>query len=155
MVKKSGHGAVLNLEGKIMTTDLPYILVADDDPDDREALIHPFVQQNPNVSVVVMENGQELLSFLQSCPGDAMPVLILMDYKMPMLTAAEILEKLAEDDRYTAIPKLVWSTSNRAEYVDRCVRYGATAYFAKPSSLAELAQIVDRMTRTFRGIVAS
>ena len=112
-----------------MTNHLPYILLADDDPDDREALIHPFVQQNPNVRVVVMGNG--------------------MDYKMPILTAAEILEKLAEDDRYTAIPKLVWSTSNRAEYVDRCVRYGATDYFAKPSSLAELAEIVDRMTRTF------
>ncbi len=135
-----------------MTTDLPYILFADDDPDDREALIHPFVQQNPNVRVVVMGDGQELLNFLQCCPGDALPVLILMDYKMPMFTAVEILEKLTEDDRYTAIPKFVWSTSNRAEYVDRCVRYGATDYFAKPNSLAELAQIVDRMTRTFQGI---
>jgi len=74
---------------------------------------------------------------------------------MPILTAAEVLEKLAGDDRYTEIPKLVWSTSDRAEYVDRCVRYGATAYFAKPSSLAELASIVDRMSRTFRGIITT
>jgi CheY-like chemotaxis protein len=134
-----------------MNNDLPYVLLADDDPDDREALIHPFVQQNPNVRVVVVGDGQELLHFLESCPGDALPALILMDYKMPILTAAEILEKLAGDDRYTEIPKLVWSTSDRAEYVDRCMRHGATAYFAKPSSLAELANIVERMTRTFRG----
>ena len=134
-----------------MNKDLPYLLLADDDPDDRDALIQPFVQQNPNVRVIVMGDGQELLNFLGDCPGDALPVLILMDYKMPILTAAEVLEKLAEDDRYTEIPKLVWSTSNRAEYVDRCVRHGATAYFAKPSSLAELATIVERMTRTFRG----
>ncbi len=134
-----------------MNNDLPYILLADDDPDDREALIHPFVQQNPNVRVVVMGDGQELLHFLESCPRNALPALILMDYKMPILTAAEVLEKLAGDDRYTEIPKLVWSTSDRAEYVDRCMRHGATAYFAKPSSLAELANIVERMTRTFRG----
>jgi CheY-like chemotaxis protein len=132
-----------------MNNDLPYILLADDDPDDREALIHPFVQQNPNVRVVVMGDGQELLHFLERCPVDALPALILMDYKMPILTAAEVLEKLAGDDRYTEIPKLVWSTSDRAEYVDRCMRHGAVAYFAKPSSLAELANIVDR---TFRGI---
>ena len=138
-----------------MNNDLPYILLADDDPDDREALIHPFVQQNPNVRVVVMGDGEELLTFLENCPGDALPVLILMDYKMPILTAAEVLEKLAGDDRYTEIPKLVWSTSDRAEYVDRCMRYGATAYFAKPSSLAELASIVDRMSRTFRGIITT
>jgi CheY-like chemotaxis protein len=138
-----------------MNKDLPYILLADDDPDDREALIQPFVQQNPNVRVVVMGDGQELLNFLGDCPGDALPALILMDYKMPILTAAEVLEELAEDDRYTEIPKLIWSTSNRAEYVDRCLRYGATAYFAKPSSLVELATIVDRMTRTFRGIITT
>jgi CheY-like chemotaxis protein len=138
-----------------MNNDLPYILLADDDPDDREALIHPFVQQNPNVRVVVMGDGQELMQFLENCPDHALPVLILMDYKMPLLTAAEILEKLAGDDRYTEIPKLVWSTSDRAEYVDRCLQYGATAYFAKPSSLAELATIVERMTMTFRGITAT
>jgi CheY-like chemotaxis protein len=134
-----------------MNNDLPYIILADDDPDDREALIYPFVQQNPNVRVVVMGDGQELLHFLEHCPDNSLPVLILMDYKMPILTAAEILEKLAGDDRYTEIPKLVWSTSDRAEYVDRCLQHGATAYFAKPSSLAELATIVDRMTLTFRG----
>ena len=83
------------------------------------------------------------------------PVLILMDYKMPILTAAEILEKLAGDNRYTGIPKLVWSTSDRAEYVDRCLQHGAAGYFAKPSSLAELAKIVDRMTLTFRGAIAT
>ena len=134
-----------------MNKDLPYLLLADDDPDDRDALIQPFVQQNPNVRVIVMGDGQELLNFLGDCPGDALPVLILMDYKMPILTAAEVLEKLAEDDRYTEIPKLVWSTSDRAEYVDRCLQHGAVAYFAKPSSLAELAKIVERMTLTFRG----
>jgi two-component response regulator ARR-A family len=138
-----------------MNNDLPYIVLADDDPDDREALIHPFVQQNPNVRVVAMVDGEELLHFLENCPDDALPVLILMDYKMPILTAAEILEKLAGNERYSNITKLVWSTSDRAEYVDRCVRYGATAYFAKPSSLAELATIVDRMTRTFKSIIAT
>jgi DNA-binding NarL/FixJ family response regulator len=138
-----------------MNNDLPYIVLADDDPDDREALIHPFVQQNPNVRIVVMVDGEELLHFLENCPDDALPVLILMDYKMPILTAAEILEKLAGDDRYSEITKLVWSTSDRAEYVDRCVRYGATTYFAKPCSLAELETIVDRMTRTFKGIIAT
>jgi CheY-like chemotaxis protein len=138
-----------------MNNDLPYIVLADDDPDDREALIHPFVQQNPNVRVVVVGDGQELLNFLANCPGDALPVLILMDYKMPILTAAEILEKLAGDDRYSEITKLVWSTSDRAEYVDRCMQQGATAYFAKPSSLAELATIVDQMTRTFKSIIAT
>jgi CheY-like chemotaxis protein len=128
----------------------PYILLADDDPDDRDSLIHPFVQQNPGVRVVSFGDGQELLSFLETCPDAELPVLILMDYKMPHLSAAEILERLAGDPRYANIPKLVWSTSGRAEYVDRCVRHGASQYFTKPNSLPELASIVERMTGVFR-----
>jgi CheY-like chemotaxis protein len=128
----------------------PYILLADDDPDDRDSLIHPFLQQNPGVRVVSFGDGRELLSFLLACPDEELPVLILMDYKMPYVTAAEILQCLAGDPRYDAIPKLVWSTSGRAEYVDRCVRHGASQYFTKPNSLPELASIVDRMTGVFR-----
>lgn len=128
----------------------PYILLADDDPDDRDSLIHPFVQQNPGVRVVSCGDGQELLIFLQDCPNDELPVLILMDYKMPFWTAADILEKLAADPRYANIPKIVWSTSGRPEYVDRCVQRGASQYFTKPNSLPELANIVERLTRVFR-----
>ena len=128
----------------------PYILLADDDPDDRDSLIHPFLQQNPGVRVVAFGDGRDLLNFLLACPDDELPVLILMDYKMPYVTAAELLQSLAADPRYNNIPKLVWSTSGRAEYVDRCVKNGASQYFTKPNSLPELASIVDRMTRVFR-----
>ena len=128
----------------------PYILLADDDPDDRDSLIHPFVQQNPGVRVVSFGDGRELLGFLQDCPNDELPVLILMDYKMPFWTAADILEKLAGDPRYANIPKIVWSTSGRSEYVDRCVQNGASQYFTKPNPLPELASIVERLTRLFR-----
>lgn len=128
----------------------PYILLADDDPDDRDSLIHPFLQQNPGVRVVSFGDGRDLLSFLVACPDDELPVLILMDYKMPSATAADILESLAADPRYAGIPKVVWSTSGRAEYVDRCVQHGASQYFTKPNSLPELASIVERMTGIFR-----
>ena len=132
----------------------PYILLADDDPDDRESLIPPFLQQNPGVRVIACGDGQELLSFLENCPVDELPVMILMDYKMPLWTAADILERLQTQPRYANIPKLVWSTSGRREYVDRCVQHGASQYFTKPTSIPELESIVDRMTRVFRSSLA-
>jgi CheY-like chemotaxis protein len=137
-----------------MKNQLPYILLADDDPDDREALIQPFIRQNPDAGVHCAEDGRQVLDFLERCPSGELPVLMLMDYKMPFLTAAEILERLAGDRRYADILKLVWSTSNRAEYVDRCVGHGASHYFAKPNSVHELENIVDRITRVFRTRVA-
>jgi CheY-like chemotaxis protein len=133
-----------------MKNQLPYILLADDDPDDREALIQPFIRLNPGARVQCAEDGRELLDFLEKCPPAELPVLILMDYKMPFLTAADILERLAGDIRYADVLKLVWSTSSRSEYVDRCVGRGASHYFAKPNSLHELEKIVDRINRVYR-----
>ena len=130
--------------------NLPYIVFADDDPDDRDALIQPFLEKNPGVSIVAFGDGGELLRYLEACPSDALPVMILLDYKMPFGTAADILEHLSTNPRYGPIIKLVWSTSGRAEYVDRCVEKGASQYFTKPTSLPELTNIVDRMTRVFR-----
>ena len=133
----------------------PYILLADDDPDDREALIQPFICQNPGAGVQCADDGLQLLDFLEQCPSAELPVLILMDYKMPFLTADEILEKLAADRRFAEVLKLVWSTSDRAEYVDRCVEHGAAHYFAKPNSVHELQNIVDRITGVFRTRIAN
>lgn len=137
-----------------MKNQLPYILLADDDPDDREALIQPFIRLNPGARVQCANDGRQLLDFLERCPAGELPVLILMDYKMPFLTAAEILERLAGDKRYADVLKLVWSTSNRAEYVDRCVGNGASHYFAKPNTVSELEKIVDRITRVYQTRVA-
>ena len=133
-----------------MNMPVPYILLADDDPDDRDALIQPFISLNPGARVECADDGRQLLDFLEQCPSSDLPVLILMDYKMPFLTAAEILERLAADKRYASVLKLVWSTSNRAEYVDRCVGHGASHYLAKPNSVHELDKIVDRINRAFR-----
>ena len=137
-----------------MKNQLPYILLADDDPDDREALIQPFIRLNPGARVQCANDGRQLLDSLERCPAGELPVLILMDYKMPFLTAAEILESLAGDQRYADVLKLVWSTSNRAEYVDRCVGNGASHYFAKPNTVSELEKIVDRITRVYQTRVA-
>lgn len=128
----------------------PYIVFADDDPDDRDSLIQPFLELNPGVRIMTFADGGELLQFLEDCPSAELPVMILMDYKMPFGTAADILERLSANPRYGGIVKLVWSTSGRSEYVDRCVQKGASQYFTKPVSLPELTHIVDRMTTEFR-----
>ena len=128
----------------------PYIVFADDDPDDREALIQSFLEKNPDATVMAFDDGGELLRYLEDCPSANLPVMILMDYKMPFGTAADILEHLSADPRYSGIIKLVWSTSGKPEYVDRCVEKGASQYFTKPASLPELTTIVEGMTRVFR-----
>ncbi len=134
-----------------MEKKIPYLLLADDDPDDQEALIKAFLLQNPFAEVVTVGDGEELLDHLQNCPPAELPVLILMDYKMPVITAADVLQSLQHQTRFAGIPKFVWSTSDRAEFVNQCMRYGATDYFPKPNTLSELDILIARITRVFSG----
>lgn len=121
------------------------ILVADDDPDDRDFLLEIITQIDPSFKIDTVANGQQVLEYLASCEQPDEPCLIILDYKMPLLNGAEVLEKIKEDSRYVSIPKVVWSTSIDKELVSRCIRAGATHYFPKPSKASELKVIVRQM----------
>jgi CheY-like chemotaxis protein len=129
----------------------PNILVADDDPEDQDLLIEALLQQSPDVIVKSVWNGQEVLTYLTACPDMDLPSLLLLDFKMPILNAVEVLEQLREDARYRSIPKVVWSTSNRPEYINSCLEMGASLYFTKPNNPKELSNMTDKVLSLFAG----
>lgn len=128
----------------------PYILVADDDPDDQEMLAERFQRVDPDIRFRWMANGYEVLDFLRTCSNEDLPQLMVIDYKMPGLTGAEVLQCIQHEARYRHIPKVVWSTSDNQEYVDKALNSGADGYFPKPADMASFDQLVDRLSRLFR-----
>lgn len=124
---------------------LPYILLAEDDPDDRSSFVADFEKQIVFAAVETVSDGQQLLDFLTGCRWDRLPSMILIDYKIPCLTAPEILQKLAADARYAQIPKYVWSAALISEEIDRCKQLGASVYFQKPSDPREMEEIVHQI----------
>ena len=132
-----------------MTTVRPYILVADDDPDDQEMLAERFRRSHPDVRFLWLGSGREVLDYLQSCPSEELPGLLVIDYKMPGLTGAEVLKGIQHDERLRHIPKVVWSTSNNREYIDTALSSGADQYFAKPADMLSFDKLVSRLHSLF------
>lgn len=128
-----------------MKENKPYILLAEDDPDDQAMLIEALSAVDLEINVICVRDGKEAFEYLHRCRSSFLPSLILMDYNMPILMAPDILEILAADQRYKTIPKWVWSTSTREEYVYRCMSHGASGYFSKPNDIAGLKTIVDKI----------
>jgi CheY-like chemotaxis protein len=118
-----------------------YLLLAEDDPDDQEALRLAFIKEIGSIEIECVADGVEMLAHLNNCSPDKLPSIILMDYHMPVKNADDILKDLSADNRLSHIPKLVWSTSDRSEYMDRCISAGALRYIHKPSTLKELHEI--------------
>ena len=128
-----------------MTGHCKKILIADDDPDDQEILMEVITGMDGAVQIDTVANGGQLLDYLTArLPAD-LPSLIILDYKMPILNAAEALERLKTDQQFVHIPKVVWSTSRRETDMRRCIEAGAKRYFIKPTRISELKEIVGQM----------
>lgn len=133
-------------EPSIKTAASPaFILLGEDDIDDEELLKDIFRTINQSLSLFFINNGRKVLATLQQLPEKELPCLIVLDYNMPEMNGAEILEQLKKDQRYDAVPKIIWSTSGSETYKKLCLGLGACDYLIKPSSVKELTEAARYM----------
>ena len=82
----------MNKEGKMIT-----ILLADDDPDDRQLTRDAFTQNRLANELDTVEDGEELMDYLHrrngyaNLQGKPLPGLILLDLNMPRKDGREAL----------------------------------------------------------------
>ena len=93
-----------------------FIFLAEDDIDDQELLVEAFAQLDKTISVKAVNNGKKALNFLENLLPGQDPCLIVLDYNLPELNGAEILERLNQFQRFESVTKIVWSTSNSPMY---------------------------------------
>ena len=128
-------------------TSLPdeYILIAEDDEDDV-SLLRTFLNDLPDApELLVINKGDRVISFFENLQGSRLPCLILLDYNLPTVSGYEILASLAEDKKYLAIPKVIWSTSNASHFENQCLSLGATAYYVKPADIPGFQTLVQKL----------
>jgi CheY-like chemotaxis protein len=121
------------------------ILLADDDPEDLELLEEAILNIEPEARVNQVLNGKKVMEFLVNCNDSELPCLIILDYNMPEMTGAEVLNWLGSQRRYQFIPKVVLSTSKAETHIKQCMDNGAINYFVKPFNMKELLTLTKTM----------
>ena len=122
-----------------------FILIGEDDIDDQDFLKEIFTQVDDSFPLLFVQNGKQVVDFLEQQNDKELPCLILLDYNMPDLNGADILNHLKPKDRYHSIPKIIWSTSGSNTYKKSCLELGANDYFIKPSNVNDLIDLVRKM----------
>ncbi len=128
-----------------MASTPPTILIADDDPEDLELIEMAFADVDPTAVLVKRQTGREALDYLVGNQDGQLPCLIILDFNMPELKGSEVLSIISKQERFDDIPKIILSTSNAPLHVHECMANGATEYFVKPTSLAEINKMAKKM----------
>ena len=129
-----------------MTSARPYILIGEDDADDRFLLQAAFEENGFKDELHFAENGVDLLAQLQALPVDesegVFPRFILLDLNMPKKDGREVLKEVKQHPRFRSIPIVIFSTTNNEVEMKRCYELGANSYITKPNSFESLLKTV-------------
>ncbi len=122
-----------------------FILIAEDDADDRFLLKTAFEENGFTDTLQFVENGVEVLEYLHSIKTQAnvvLPKLILLDLNMPKKDGREVLKEIKQDPGFKNIPVVIFSTTNNEHEMKRCYELGANSYITKPNSFESLLKTV-------------
>jgi CheY-like chemotaxis protein len=118
--------------------------LTDDDADDRLLMIEAIKAIDPNIEVVELENGQELLSVLKS-QTILDRCLIILDMNMPKMNGLETLSNLRSIPHLSALPTFMLSTSGNPDMTDFAKKLGAIDYLIKPCTMDGLIELFRQL----------
>ncbi len=135
------------------------ILMADDDPDDRQLTKEALEEGRLINTIRFVSNGEELMDYLRkkgdyAPPTEApRPGLILLDLNMPRKDGRAVLQEIKSDPALRTIPVVVLTTSKADEDVYRSYDLGVNSYIVKPVTFEALVDILQTLEKYWFEIV--
>ncbi len=124
------------------------ILLVEDNRDDEVLTLRAFQKNRIANPVAVVRDGQEALDYLFATgsyterDADDLPVIILLDLKLPKVNGLEVLREIRNDERTRVIPVIILTTSIEDEDVIGSYTLGANSYIRKPVDFTEFVEAV-------------
>ena len=135
------------------------ILMADDDPDDRQLTKEAFEESHLSNDLRFVHDGEELMDYLQrrgkyADPASSpRPGLILLDLNMPKKDGREALQEIKADPKLRAIRVVILTTSKAEEDILRTYSLSAASYITKPVTFDGLLDVVRTLGKYWLEIV--
>jgi class 3 adenylate cyclase/CheY-like chemotaxis protein len=110
-----------------MATDLPGILIVDDNEDNRYTL-QLMLESDGHEHIASAAGGNEAIALIEKEKFS----LVLLDLMMPDLNGDEVLKVIRSDPDKRDIPVVMISADTDADKVSQCIELGADDYLPKP-----------------------
>jgi adenylate cyclase len=110
-----------------MATELPSILIVDDNEDNRYTL-QLLLEGDGHERISCAASGNEAIALIEKEKFS----LVLLDLMMPDLNGDEVLKVIKSDPDKRDIPVVMISADTDVEKVSQCIELGADDYLSKP-----------------------
>jgi CheY-like chemotaxis protein len=127
------------------------ILLVEDDPNDVMLVKRAFEKANIVNPIQVVDNGEDAQDYLlgegkfsnrESFP---LPVIILLDLKLPRRSGLEVLEWLRQQPNLKRIPVVILSSSTENRDINNAYDIGVNSYLIKPVEFNDLLDLVKNL----------
>ncbi len=127
------------------------ILLIEDDPNDVFLIQRAFSKAKIMNPIQTVKNGEDAISYLagkdvfSNRERYPLPVLILLDLKLPRISGHEVLEWLRQQPGLKRIPVVVLTSSKQTFDINRAYDLDANSYLIKPVTFNALLEMVKTL----------
>jgi CheY-like chemotaxis protein len=124
-----------------------YIMLADDDGDDRMLFEDAVREINGKIKINISADGVQLMDSLIE-KVSLKPDIIFLDINMPKKNGFDCLMQIRASQNLKDIPVIIYSTCSQEETVNKAFECGANFFLRKPDSFGTLKKILLKILNT-------
>lgn len=131
-----------------MNRAAPTVLLVEDNPDDEELTLLEFRRAKLENPVDVAHDGQEALDYLlgnRERTPQPVPVVVLLDLKLPRIGGLEVLKHLRAAERTRRLPVVILTSSREDADLSSAYDLGANSYVCKPIGADEFSVAIAQL----------
>jgi CheY-like chemotaxis protein len=134
------------------------MLHVDDDANDQIIIRAACRQAGVTVNEEAVDDGAKAICYLDGSGIYAdrerfpMPVVMLLDLKMPIRSGFEVLEWVRGHPEHKYLPIIIFTASNQEPDMERAYDLGANAYVVKPNSLKGIVESMKAIKMFWLGL---
>jgi len=132
------------------------ILLVEDSPSDTDLTVEALAAAKVTNRLSIVEDGVQAMEFLHREGPYAQaprPDLILLDLNLPRKDGREVLAEIRADEKLTAIPVVVLTTSQAEQDVLRAYALHANCYITKPVDFQQFLQVIEAIEGFWLSVV--
>lgn len=107
------------------------ILLIEDNPDDEALTLRSLKKNRIANPVKVARDGEEAVDYLFDA-GSVVPVLVLLDLKLPKIPGLEVLQRMRANARLRLVPVVILTSSKEDSDLIAGYTLGCNSYIRKP-----------------------